>query len=500
MALPRECAMAAEQGNASARLLRRLPAIDELKRRHLSRAEALPEALWSDICREVVQEARRAVLAEEIPTPAALKRHVDAGIAARLDVLNGPILRRVINGTGVLIHTNAGRSPLSAAALAAVVETSRGYCNLEISLATGKRGSRQDLLRPMLRWLCNAEDALVVNNGAAAIMLALHGLARDRPVIVSRGELVEIGGSFRIPDVMRAAGCRLHEVGTTNRTHLRDYDQALEELAAAGTPAAALLQVHRSNFELRGFTAQPALSELAELAHGHDLPLIVDLGSGALEPMARFGLRDEPTVADALAAGADVATFSGDKLVGGPQAGLLVGGAPWIGALARCAMARAVRIDATVLAALEVVLRSHLLGRSTIDLPIWRAISMAESALDAVANEVTARLREVLGEGWQFGIVDCEARMGGGSQPLATVPSRCLTLSHADHSAVVLEQGLRGASPAVIGRTRDSVMLLDIRSMLAGCGAEQAVEELAGELAEALSSALNLAGADRPSR
>ena len=487
--------MTAAEGNASARLLRRLPAIDELKRRHTALAEDLPETLWSDLCREAVQETRAAVLAGAVSAPAELARHLDDSVIARLDLLRGPILRRVINGTGVLIHTNAGRSPLSAAALAALVETSGGYCNLELSLDTGKRGSRQALLRPLLRWLCKAEDALVVNNGAAAIMLALHALAVDRPVIVSRGELVEIGGSFRIPDVMRAAGCRLHEVGTTNRTHLRDYAEAIADLAEAGTPAGALLQVHRSNFELRGFVTQPPLADMAALAHAHDLPLIVDLGSGALQPMAAFGLRDEPTVAEVLAAGADVATFSGDKLVGGPQAGLLVGGARWLGPMARSAMARAVRVDATVLAALEVVLRSHLLGRSTVELPIWQAISLHPSAVEAAAKELAGLLAAALSTDWRFEVVADEARMGGGSQALATVPSFCLTVSHGRRSAEAVERILRAATPAIIGRTRDGKLLLDMRSMLAGCGGCEALQDLACDLIVALSRAGP--GADR---
>ena len=477
--------MASQQGNVPARLLRRLPAIDGLKRRHAERAADLPEALWGQFCREAVEDTRLEVVAGAITSVDQVTRRVEAGIEARLGLLRGPILRRVINGTGVLIHTNTGRAPLSDEALAAVTATSRGYCNLEISLATGKRGSRQALLAPLLRWLCQAEDALVVNNGAAAIMLALHALARGRPVIVSRGELVEIGGSFRIPDVMRAAGAQLHEVGTTNRTHLRDYRDALEGLAEAGTPAAALLQVHRSNFEIRGFTTQPPLCELARLAHHHDLPLIVDLGSGALRPMAEHGLGDEPTVADVLSAGADVATFSGDKLLGGPQAGLLVGGARWLSVLARSPMARAVRVDAMVLAALEPVLRSHLLARSTVDLPIWRAIARSETNLDEAANVTRGRLLEVLGDRWSIDIVIDEARMGGGSQPLSTVPSRCLAIRREGWSAEALERRLRTATPPVIGRTRGDSMLLDMRTMLAGGPAEQ----LAGELAEALVSA-----------
>ena len=359
-----------------------------------------------------------------------------------------------------------------------MVETSGSYCNLELSLANGQRGSRQALLRPLLRWLCAAEDALVVNNGASAVMLALHALAHGRPVIVSRGELVEIGGSFRVPDVMRAAGASLHEIGTTNRTHLADYERAIAELADAGTPAAALLQVHRSNFEIRGFTAQPTLAELADLAHAHDLPLIVDLGSGAMHPMATFGLGDEPTVAEVIAAGADVATFSGDKLVGGPQAGLIVGRQRWLQQLGRNAMARAVRVDAMVLAALEVVLRCHLLERASDELPIWRAVRDDEETLNSVATSLAKTLRASADERWTIEVVPAQARMGGGSQPLATMTSSCLAIRREGISAEALERQLRAGPTPVIGRTRGPVLLLDMRSMLAGDGLKDLTEAL----------------------
>ncbi len=474
--------MASPQGHALGRLMRRLPAIDALKKRHSEAATGLPDGLWSQLCREVVQQARTAIVEGEVSDPQGLDGLLQAAIRERLAILRGPILRPLINGTGVLIHTNAGRAPLSAAALAAVAATSGGYCNLEISLATGQRGSRQSLLRPLLRWSCQAEDGLVVNNGAAAVMLALHALALHRPVIVSRGELVEIGGSFRVPDVMRAAGASLHEVGTTNRTHLADYRRAIEDLAEAGTPAAALLQVHRSNFEIRGFTAQPSLAELAELAHEYDMPLIVDLGSGALQSLAPLGLADEPTVAEVLSAGADIATFSGDKLVGGPQAGLIVGQQRWIRRLAGCAMARAVRVDAMVLAALEVVLRSHLLERASAELPIWQSMAHDDDHLLGTARTLAQSLRTGLSDRWQIDAVPGEAKMGGGSQPLATVPSRCLAIGHGAISAEGLERRLRAGQPPVIGRTRGDVLLLDLRSMLAG----DPIEELSGSLLSAL--------------
>lgn len=495
--------MGSEQGNAQvSRLLRRLPSIDALKRRHgpslrgegdaaLAGASSdpgarapIPDELATVLCREAVAEAREAARAGVLSSPAAVAADIDARMSAKIDALRGPILRRVLNGTGVLIHTNAGRSPLAASALQAVTETSRGYCNLELSLQTGARGSRQDLLRPLLRWLCGAEDALVVNNGAAALMLALHALAAGRPVIVSRGELVEIGGSFRVPDVMRAAGARLIEVGTTNRTHLRDYQQALDACEQAGEPAAALLQIHRSNFEITGFVATPALGDLADLARARGVPLLVDLGSGAPADLSAYGLQPEPTVAEVLAAGADLVTFSGDKLIGGPQAGLVAGRSAQVQRLSRNAMARAVRVDSMVIAALEPTLRAHLLGRANAALPLYAAAALDPPALQAIGARLLQALGAALDDTWTLELQPAEARMGGGALPGATLPSVCLALQRRGMEAAALQAALRTCHPPILGRARAALVLLDLRSLLAGSGCEAST--LQAELTAAL--------------
>ncbi|MCO4762677.1 MAG: L-seryl-tRNA(Sec) selenium transferase [Myxococcales bacterium] len=457
--------------NAPAQPFRSLPSVDQLKARPAWDGVVVTDEISTRICREIIAAARTAIAAGELQSAAQVSGAIDNQLASALSVLMGPALRPVYNGMGVLVHTNAGRAPLSPDALAHITETSAGYCNLEMSLTTGQRGSRQDLLKPLIRWLFTAEDALVVNNGAAAIMLALHALARDRPVLVSRGELVEIGGSFRVPDVMTAAGASLTEVGTTNRTWARDYDVALTDLAAAGRPAAALLQVHRSNFSIDGFVHTPTVTELATLAHAHDLPLIVDLGSGVVGDLSRWQLLAEPTVQQTLQAGADLVTFSGDKLLGGPQAGLIVGKRRWLARLATSAMARAVRVDSMTLAGLETTLRSHVQGRATVALPLWQAIDLDADELHVRAQTLAAQLEGGLDDSWQVGIGTAEATIGGGAQPGSTLQSTALTLRRQGWSAEALVTALRRGQPAVIGRPRGAEVLLDLRSLFAGAAA-----------------------------
>lgn len=467
-------------------LFRHLPAVDELKQRAcwlIVADEALPDATRTALCRDVIAGLRQAIERGELTSPVAIQRAAQRRLEAAIEQLRGPILRPLLNGLGVLIHTNAGRAPLSAAALERVTATTGAYCNLELSLATGARGSRQDLLRGPLRWLFGAEDALVVNNGAAAIMLVLHALAAGRSALVSRGELVEIGGSFRVPDVMTAAGVRLVEVGTTNRTWPRDYAAAVAQQLGSAAPVAAMLQVHRSNFRLDGFVHTPTVAELAELAHDQGVPLIVDLGSGVVEDLAQWGLEPEPTVRQTLAAGADVVTFSGDKLLGGPQAGIIVGGGRWITQIGASAMARAVRVDGMVLAALEETLRSHLRGRATTELPLWRAMAVSQAELRALGERLVAAIGALSGAAWQATLAKSVATVGGGAQPGSTLPSWSLVLSSPDRSAAALARALRHASPAVLARPRADAVWLDLRSLLAGAG-----DQLAAQLCAALAS------------
>ncbi len=465
-------------------LLRHLPAVDDLKRRAPLADLALPEATASAVARRIIATVRAAVLADEVADETAIGSAVESETARWLHVLTGPLLRRVHNGLGVMLHTNAGRAPLPAASIDAIATNARGYCNLEFSLETGQRSSRHDHLRDLLCLLTGAEDAMIVNNGAAAVLLALHAIAAGRPVVVSRGELVEIGGGFRVPEVMAAAGTDLVEVGTTNRTHLRDYEQAIARANDADRPIAALLQVHRSNFEIRGFTATPDFGALADLAHRNDVPLLVDLGSGAFEPPERFGLGAEPTVAALVAAGADLVTFSGDKLVGGPQAGIVVGRSDAVRRLASAPMARAVRVDTLVIASLEPVLRSWARGRARDELPAMAALALPIADVHQRAEAINETLRARLGPAWTFAVVEAPARVGGGTQPLAEVPSAWLQIGHGALSTDRLESMLRRRDEPIIARAKGRHLLLDVRSLIAGSGGDDLATVIGDALAD----------------
>jgi L-seryl-tRNA(Ser) seleniumtransferase len=347
-------------------------------------------------------------------------------------------LRRVINATGVIVHTNLGRAPLAAAALEQVVDAARGYSNLEYDLDAGGRGSRQSHVTELVGRLTGAEAALVVNNNAAAVMLALAALAEGREVLVSRGELIEIGDGFRIPDVLTRSGARLHEVGTTNRTRAADYKNAI------GPETAVLLRVHQSNFRVVGFTEQPRLQELAELAHAHDLVLVDDLGSGALVDVG-----DEPTARASLAAGADLVCFSGDKLLGGPQAGIIVGRADLVERLRRHPLQRALRADKLTLAALEGTLRLALDAPD--EIPALRMLRESPGAVLARAEQLAAAIG---GE-----VEETVARAGGGALPLAELPSYACAVEER------LAERLRRGTPPVVGILRDGRLLLDCRTL-----------------------------------
>jgi L-seryl-tRNA(Ser) seleniumtransferase len=412
----------------------------------------------TDVAREALSAARTAIQhGEDAPTLSGLVTHV----VDRLRDRALPVLRPVINATGVIVNTNLGRAPLSAMALVAASIAARGYSNLEYDLEAGERGSRQTPTRALLRELTGAEDALVVNNNAAATLVALAALTVGREVIVSRGELVEIGGGFRVPDVMRQSGARLVEVGTTNRTRVADY-------AAAITPdTAALLSVHPSNFRVVGFTEAPALAELAALAHAHNLPLLHDLGSGALVATEAHGLAHEPTVRESVAAGADVVCFSGDKLLGGPQAGIIVGRATLLAQIARQPLMRAVRIDKLTLAALEATLLQWRDGQATHAIPIWRMITTPLADLRARADHWAAAIRAwddaAHEEGDHAGgtghadyarvavdVIAGESTVGGGSLPGETLPTWLCAISlHGRETDARDGVARRGAAPEV---------------------------------------------------
>ncbi len=405
--------------------LRDLPSVDEL-------ARDVRDPLAVEAARTVLARAREQIKAGHEPGD------LRSRLADELEAARSPHLRRVVNATGVIVHTNLGRAPLAAEALDRVREAAQGYSNLEYDLDTGARGSRQEHVSSILRRLTGSEAALVVNNNAAAVLLALAALAEGREVLVSRGELIEIGDGFRIPEVLSRSGARLREVGTTNRTRAADYE------AAIGPETAVLLRVHQSNFRLVGFTEQPRLEELSAVAERHALPLVDDLGSGALVDVG-----DEPTARESLAAGADLVCFSGDKLLGGPQAGIVVGRAELVERLRRHPLQRAVRADKLTLAALEGTLALYLDAPRRV--PVLRMLEGSPESVRARAE----RLAELTGGE----IEQTVARAGGGALPLADLPSFACSLEEE------LAAKLRAATPPVIALVRDGRTLLDCRTI-----------------------------------
>jgi L-seryl-tRNA(Ser) seleniumtransferase len=363
-----------------------------------------------------------------------------------------PTLKPVINGSGVIIHTNLGRAPLSNAAVRAIGEVASVYSNLEYDLDRGKRGSRLVHAEELLVRLTGAEAALVVNNNAAAVLLALTALSKRRRVLISRTQLVEIGGGFRIPEVMAQSGAKLVEIGTTNRVHLRDYVQAIDE-----QPIKLVMWAHRSNFAIIGFHTEPGLDEVAQVAHAAGIPLVEDLGSGTLIETAPFGLSNEPTVQESLAAGADLVTFSGDKLLGGPQAGLIVGRADLVVKLKAHPLARAIRVDKLALAALSATLLHYLKDEALREIPVWRMIAATEDELrDRVSRWIAS-----LGAGYP---IRGESAVGGGTLPGQTLPTTLLSLGGTD--PVRLLARLRDADPPVIARIQDDQVVIDPRTVL----------------------------------
>ena len=367
-----------------------------------------------------------------------------------------PSLRPVLNGTGIVLHTNLGRAPLADAAVAAINAIARGYSNLEYDIDRGARGSRYAHCAALLRELTGAEDALVVNNGAAALVLALNTVARARGVLISRGELVEIGGSFRIPEIIERSGAQLIEIGTTNRTHVDDYRRTL----GSGEEIGAVLKVHRSNFALAGFVAEAAVSELRAVAADAGVPIVHDLGSGLLLSLESLGLGGEPTARDALRAGATLVTMSGDKLLGGPQAGVILGAASLIAAMRENPLARSYRVDKLTLAALEATLALYREPHRVLrEIPVLAMLSVSVRELRDRANALRSALAVA---DVNVAVVESEAGVGGGAFPTARIPSVALAL--AGHAAE-LEQRLRLGEPAVIGRIVDDRLLVDLRTI-----------------------------------
>jgi L-seryl-tRNA(Ser) seleniumtransferase len=423
--------------------LRDLPSVDELIR-------YLDDPLAADAARKVLDQAREEIRAGAEPGDLGLRLRDELARTRR------PRLRRVINATGVIVHTNLGRAPLAEEAIARVAEVARGYSNLEYDLSAGARGSRQDHVAEILRRLTGAEAALVVNNNAAAVLLALAALAEGGEVLVSRGELIEIGDGFRIPDVLARSGARLREVGTTNRTRTADYERAI------GDETGLILRVHQSNFRVVGFTELPPLRRLAQVAQSHRLPLVDDLGSGVLRPSDTLSLGDEPSARESLAAGADLVTFSGDKLLGGPQAGIVVGRAELVEKLRRHPLQRALRADKLTLAALEGTLALYLDAPERI--PVLRMLR--DDGVRARAERLAALTGGTVEE--------TVARVGGGALPLAELPSFACALEEE------LAAPLRAGDPPAVGIVRDGRLLLDCRTL-----ADDEIDEVARAVAAA---------------
>ena len=444
----------------TATLLRELPSIDRL----LNQARCA--ALLTRYNRDYVTQKCRAALDQ-------LRANIRQGKSqllnddAILDQVEGQIELesrpghiRVVNATGTILHTNLGRALLSQAAIDAMVAVAGKPINLEYDLAAGKRGKREETLEQLLVDLTGAEAATVVNNNAAAVLLGLNSLAQGKEVIVSRGELIEIGGAFRIPEIMAKSGAILREVGATNRTHPADYENAINENTAL------LLKVHTSNYKVVGFTAEVTLEQMVAIGKKHNLPVMEDLGSGALIDLSRYGLAKEPLVGERIAAGADVVTFSGDKILGGPQAGLMVGKKELIGKMNKNHLQRALRCGKLTLAALEATLRRYRQSPNIVEeIPTLRAFTRSVDEVRAMGQLVMPKLETALGNGYQLSLQDSTSQIGSGALPTEELPTVVITVAHPKRTANAIAKQFRQADPPIIGRIQDDKFLLDLRTI-----------------------------------
>jgi L-seryl-tRNA(Ser) seleniumtransferase len=437
-------------------LLRQIPAVNEmLNRTALKELEArVGRRLVVECTRRVVQRLREGIVAGSLSSVSLVA--LEQGIVSEAETAAHYSLRPVINASGVILHTNLGRAPLAREAVEHLAEVATRYSNLEYDLEAGERGKRDVHTERLLCQILGAEKALLVNNNAAAVLLALNTLAEGTEVIVSRGELIEIGGSFRIPEVCAKSGAILREVGTTNRTRIDDYAAAINERTRL------LLRVHPSNFRIVGFTARPSLAEFVELAQKHSLISMEDLGSGCLIDLSTKSIRDEPTPSASLKAGVDVVTFSGDKLLGGPQAGILAGKRKLLERIRKNPLFRALRVDKLIIAALEATISLYLQGK-TDDVPALRMINLSVEAIrrraTGLAEKISAHPR------LSVRVRDGESVIGGGSTPAQSLPTALLAVTHSSHSAQELEQLLRRNSPPIIARVEEDALLLDLRTV-----------------------------------
>ncbi|MBI4886127.1 MAG: L-seryl-tRNA(Sec) selenium transferase [Acidobacteria bacterium] len=412
-------------------------------------------------CRDILDELRRVITQGRAVDPAELQDEaILTRLESRLTTAGDARLQRVVNATGTVLHTNLGRALLPQAAVDAVLQAATQPVNLEYDLVQGQRGRREEIVEDLLMRLTGAEAATVVNNNAAAVLLALNTMAYGKDVIVSRGELIEIGGAFRIPEIMARSGVVLKEVGTTNRTHLSDYEEAITERTAL------LLKVHTSNYRIVGFVAEVVLADLVALGRTHGIPVMEDLGSGALVDLSRYGLPKEPLVGDSIAVGADIVTFSGDKVLGGPQAGLVAGRTDRVSAISRNPLHRALRCGKLTIAALEATLRLYLESASIADdIPALRALTRPLADIEDVARRALPALASALGPGFRVSVQDATSQTGSGALPTDEIPTKAIVIEHDFLGAHRIAGRFRQAHPPIIGRIRDDWFLLDARTI-----------------------------------
>ncbi len=446
------------------KLLRQLPGVDSLLELVAKEAffKGVPQTVVARSIRNVIDAKRQAILSSDAATDASGlldSRMIDA-VKQAVDTAMTPNLRRTINATGVVVHTNLGRSLLAPEVVENLVSIAGRYSNLEYDLSIGKRGSRYSCVEGLICEISGAEAAMVVNNNAGAVLLCLETIARGKEVIVSRGELVEIGGSFRVPDVMAKSGGILKEVGTTNRTHIRDYENAM------GPNTGLLLKVHTSNYSVVGFTAEVALRDLVDLGSAHRLPVMEDLGSGTFIDFSKYGLLKEPTVQESVAAGADVITFSGDKLLGGPQAGIIVGKKPVIDSIKKNPITRALRIDKLTLAALESTLRLYRdEEKAARMIPTLQMIMLPLEEIQKRASRLVGGLKKIGDSRMNIRLLERSSKTGGGSLPLMELPSLCVAVQIEGISPNALEKMMRYNDPPIIARIEDDWYVMDPRTI-----------------------------------
>jgi len=446
------------------KLLRSLPGVDRIL--EWFKADPffsdVPRSIRVDAARSAIEALRAKILDPQVELPGEMfsESSIMEQIKEQVASVMMPNLKQVINATGVVIHTNLGRSLLADEALENIQKIASGYSNLEFDLTSGKRGSRYSSVEDLICEISRAQAAMAVNNNAGAVLLCLETIAKGKNVIVSRGELVEIGGSFRIPDVMAKSGAILKEVGTTNRTHLRDYENAIDDNTGL------LLKVHTSNYSVVGFTAGVSLKELVELGERHHVPVMEDLGSGTFIDLSNYGLLKEPTVQASVSTGVDVVTFSGDKLLGGPQAGVIVGTSEMLHKIKQNPITRALRIDKLTLAALESTLRLYRDEADAVErIPTLRMLTMSGQIIQGKAQRLAALLKNVNNTKLDVQSFDASSRAGGGSLPLLQLPSKCVGVKILKFSANRIDKWMRTYTPALIGRIEDDFFMMDVRTI-----------------------------------